>query len=132
MKVFDTVVLVSYTDKSNTLHARAEAHVTSLTSRSDGFVPSVVLHEYDTVLKNRSVSFEDREKLFDLLSSVIPRRKILRSTTTQLKRAAGLDKTASWQSHYFDVMIASCALENSATLITTDTEIPKLGVKVEW
>jgi hypothetical protein len=29
-------------------------------------------------------------------------------------------------------MIVACALQNSADIITTDGEMPKLGVKTEW
>jgi predicted nucleic acid-binding protein len=42
------------------------------------------------------------------------------------------EKKATWISHYFDTMIVACALQNSADIITTDGEMPKLGVKTEW
>jgi predicted nucleic acid-binding protein len=124
--------LFSYVEESDSLHERAIAHIESLSTDPEVYTPSVVLHEFDAVLKTNHVGFDERRVIFEELSKVIPDGKVLRTTASIMKLAADLDKDADWRGHYFDAAIVACALQHSADIMTTDGRMPRLGVRTEW
>ncbi len=83
-------------------------------------------------MNNKRFDSKERKRIFDSLRQLVPNAKVLPLTASIMSRAAYLDGTAHWSSHYFDVLVASYASEHSAEVITTDSNIPKLGVRVSW
>jgi len=132
VKILDTVALVSYIEPNDPFHEDGKKHVRSVTTTDEVFVPSVALLELDIILKSRGFSYDERKRIFELLSAPIPSEKVLRLTTSILKRAVELDRVASWRRHYFDVLIASLAREYAADVVTTDIRMSKLGVNISW
>ena len=117
MRILDTVVLVASSDPSNKLHVKATRHLKSLKTRNDVYVPSVVLFEYDTLLKSRGISTKDRKRIFDDLSLIISLEKILPNNPSIHSEATRYDK----KDFYFDSLVASTALEHGATIVSTDS-----------
>jgi predicted nucleic acid-binding protein len=132
MRILDTVALVSFIEQEHPLHARSEEHIKQITTTEEVYVPSVTLQELDLVMKGRGFTFEERQQIFAELLKVIPVEKVLRSSPSLHRKAAEFDKIATWNTHYFDVLVAAFAFEYKAEIITTDTKIGSLGVTTTW
>lgn len=132
MRILDTVALVSFLDGSHPLHSEAVKHVRAVTEDDETFIPSTVLIELDVVMKNNQFSFTERRASFEELAKVLPRDKILSTSAQVQRKAIEFDGIARWKSHYFDCMVAAFASENGAVVVTTDLQIPSLGVVTVW
>lgn len=128
MKIIDTVVLISSLDPEHPLYKDAIKHLQSVIFSEEIYVPSAILLECDLVLKGKGFSKEERAIIFERLTRLIPKNKILPITVSVLKRTANLED----EKQYFDALIASTALEHAATIISTDHIFPEEGITTVW
>lgn len=128
MRIIDTVVLVSSNDPTHRLHSRARLHLLSLRSSNDVFVPTIVLTEYNVVLKSRGFSPSDRERIFRNLQLVIPYQKVVPCTPSIHARAVQFEGFGGW----FDSVVAATAFEYYATVISTDHVFDVINVPRTW
>lgn len=128
MKILDTVVLISSLDPDHPLYRDALKHLESVILLDDVFVPSVVVLECDLVLKGEGFSNEERSKIFEKLTRIIPENKILPILINVIKKTADIvnEKT------YFDALIASTAFKYNADIISTDPIFSKQGINTIW
>jgi len=79
-------------------------------------------------MKNRGIPKKDRAALFEKLSLIIPKDKILPITVTIPRRTIELEENGK----YFDAIIASTALEYDAEVVSKDKFFQKHGIKIVW
>ncbi|MHA1334025.1 MAG: type II toxin-antitoxin system VapC family toxin [Candidatus Odinarchaeia archaeon] len=130
IRIIDTVVLVASTDPSHSLYKKALEHLVSVRDSNETYVPSVVLLEYDLVLKKQKISEDIRVKNFEILSKIIPDNKILPLTNRIILEAIKLTKNHSIS--YFDSLIAGTASVYKADIISTDHVFSCIGIKAIW
>ncbi|MEM2146917.1 MAG: PIN domain-containing protein [Candidatus Jordarchaeaceae archaeon] len=128
MKIIDTMVIIPALDQNNPLYKDAIKHLASISHSKDIYVPSAVLLECDLVMKNKGITKKDRAELFEKLSQIIPKNKILPITVTILKKTVELED----DKNYFDALIASTALEYNSEIISKDPFFSKQGIKTTW
>ncbi len=128
MKTIDTVVLIAFLNPGDRLHHRSLERLEELESSKEPYVSTAALIETDIVMKLRRFTIPEREISWLAIGSVIPRERVIPNTATSLRLATALQDSGL---DYFDSLIASVALENDASVITTDKEIAK-HVETEW
>ncbi|MHA1605111.1 MAG: type II toxin-antitoxin system VapC family toxin [Candidatus Freyarchaeota archaeon] len=128
MRIIDTMVIIPCLDQNHPLYRDAVKHLASVSYSKDVYVPSAVLLECDLVMKNRGIPKKDRTALFEKLSLIIPKDKILPITVTILRKTIELEENRK----YFDAIIASTALEYDAEIVSKDKFFQKHGIKIVW
>ncbi|MEX2753241.1 MAG: type II toxin-antitoxin system VapC family toxin [Candidatus Freyarchaeota archaeon] len=128
MKTIDAMVIIATLDPKHPLYREAIKHLASIPHSEDIYVPSAVLLECDLVMKNRGVSRKDRAELFEKLSTIIPKNKVLPITVTTIRKTVELEENKN----YFDALIASTALEYNSEIISKDPFFKKQGIKTSW
>ncbi|MEX2723501.1 MAG: PIN domain-containing protein, partial [Candidatus Freyarchaeota archaeon] len=63
--------------------------------------------------------------LFEKLSTIIPKNKVLPITVTTIRKTVELEENKN----YFDALIASTALEYNSEIISKDPFFKKQGIK---
>jgi len=71
---------------------------------------------------------DERSKIFDKFTIIIPDEKILPIATKVVKTAADIGNDDG----YFDTLIASTALYHQASIISTDSFYSDQGITTEW
>jgi len=129
MQLIDTIVLVGALNTESEHHNKAGKYL-SLVGDEEGetLIPLSTLTEFDLVMKGRNYTFNQRRDAFDWLSIFIPETRVLPSSVTSLKIAAGLEETGM---SYFDSLISAVAMEKDAVVLTSDEAISKI-VKTRW
>jgi len=127
MRLLDTVVFVSALNPAESHHKAAVAHLKSLRSVPDVYVPTSTLTELDIVLRNNEYS---RNEIYETRQALAPfiGRKLMATTPTAHQMAAMLRLGGMT---YFDSLITALAQERKAIVITRDLEITK-RVETEW
>ena len=127
MKLLDTVVFVSALNPDDRHHKTAIAHLKSLRTEQEVFVPTSTLTEFDIALRNNGYT---RSEIFETWQALAPMigRKLTPTTPTAHQMAAML-RLGGMQ--YFDSLITALAQEMKAIVITRDTEIIK-RVETAW
>ncbi|MGQ9723218.1 MAG: type II toxin-antitoxin system VapC family toxin [Candidatus Jordarchaeum sp.] len=128
MKIIDTMVIIPSLDQNHPLHRDALKHLTAVSYSKDIYIPSAVLLESDLVMKNNRIPKKDRAELFEKLSLIIPKNKVLPITATILRKTVELEENKN----YFDALIASTALEYNSEIISKDPFFSKQGIKTTW
>ncbi|MEM2985145.1 MAG: hypothetical protein QXL24_07980 [Candidatus Jordarchaeaceae archaeon] len=98
MKTIDAMVIIATLDPKHPLYREAIKHLASIPHSEDIYVPSAVLLECDLVMKNRGVSRKDRAELFEKLSTIIPKNKVIPITVTTITKTVELEENKN----YFD------------------------------
>lgn len=127
MKLLDTVVFVNALNPDEHSHRTALAHLRSLRSGQDVYVPTSTLTELDITLRNNGYT---RSEIFETWQALAPLigQKLIATTPTVHQMAAMLRLGGMT---YFDSLITALAQERKAVVITRDPEITK-RVKTEW
>jgi len=128
MQLIDAVVLVGATDPENSHHDLASRYLDLLRRDDETFLPLISAIEFDLVLKGRKYTIIQREDAFDWLSYFAPSFKIASNSISSIRTAVELQQSGMG---YFDSLVTSLAIENDATVVTTDKEIGKIA-KTRW
>jgi predicted nucleic acid-binding protein len=127
MKLLDTMVFVSALNPDERHHRTASAHLKSLRSAQDVYVPTSTLTELDIAMRNNGYTRSEIYETWQALAPMIGRK--LMATTPTAHQMAAMLRLGGMQ--YFDSLITALALERKAIVITRDPEITK-RVKTEW
>jgi len=127
MKLLDTVVFVNALNPDERHRRTAAAHLKSLRSVQDVYVPTSTLTELDITLRNNGYT---RNEIFETWQALAPLvgGKLIATTPTAHQTAAML-RLGGMQ--YFDSLITALAQERKAIVITRDAEIAK-RVETQW
>jgi predicted nucleic acid-binding protein len=127
MKLLDTVVFVAALNPDERHHRTATAHLKSLRSVQDVYVPTSTLTELDITLRNNGYT---RNEIFETWQALAPLigGKLIATSPTAHQIAAMLRLGGM---HYFDSLITALAQERRAIVITRDPEITK-RVETQW
>jgi predicted nucleic acid-binding protein len=132
LKLLDTEVLIASLNKNHKLYRKAIMHLQSIRNPTDVFVLCLVFHECDLVLRKNRFSSSDRERIFQNLSLIIPKDRIVATEPRFLRKAANLEANKKAKGGLFDSLIASAALELGAEIISTDPCFRNMGVITRW
>jgi predicted nucleic acid-binding protein len=127
MKLLDTIVFVSALNPDERQHRTAMAHLKSLRSGQDVYVPTSTLIELDMVLRNNGYTRNEIFETWQALAPLIDRK--LTATTPTAHQTAAMLRLGGMT--YFDSLITALAQERKAVVITRDLEVTK-RVETEW
>ena len=127
MKLLDTMVLVGAVNPDDKNHKVGMAHLSSLRSHAEVYVPTSTLTEFDLVLRNGGYDETEVGETWTALAPLIG-DKIAALTPAAHLRAAQMRSRGLT---YFDSLIAALAKEMKAAVITKDSEISRHAT-VEW
>ncbi len=132
MPILDTVVLFGAGDSTDKHHARAKAHLQKI-GDPGVYLASFALLEYDTTLKSRGFSFEERMEKYALLLDEYPRlgQKVARLSPATFYLTSRLEAEAELE--YFDAGITAEALQFDGAVISTDRAFERVeGLRRIW
>jgi len=127
MKFLDTVVFVSALNPDERYHRTAIAHLKSLRTDQDVYVPTSTLTELDITLRINGYTRSEIFETWQALAPMIGRK--LTATTPTAHQMASMLRLGGMQ--YFDSLITALAQERKAVVITRDPEITK-RLETEW
>jgi predicted nucleic acid-binding protein len=127
-RFIDTIVLVGTINPKDESHSVAQAHMQSISSDPETFLPFSSALEFDLVLKARGYTDDERANALEWLVSSVPPGKVACNSLSSLTEAARLQKDGM---SYFDSLIAALALGSDGVVVTKDREISGV-VKTEW
>ena len=127
MKLLDTVVFVNALNPEDRHHKTATAHLKSLRSSQDVYVPTSTLTELDITLRSNDYTRSEIFETWQALAPLIGGKLI--ATTPTAHQAAAMLRLGGMQ--YFDSLVTALAQERRAIVITRDPEIAK-RVETQW
>jgi predicted nucleic-acid-binding protein len=128
LQLIDTIAIVSSLNRQSRHHSIASKYLNLVSQDEQTFVPSIILLEFDLVMKGRSYTFQQRKDTFDWLDDLIPDPKLLSNSVSSLKKAIELQETGM---SYFDSVISAAALDQNAVVLTPDPVIAQIA-KTKW
>jgi len=132
MRLLDTIVLIASLDPKHPLYGRAIKHLQSVRS-PDVFVPCVVMHECELVLRKKLRIREiDIERIFQNLTLMIPNAKVVAADAETHRIATTMSIAGQDRGGYTDTMIASMAKQHQAEVVSTDSAFRGMGVRTIW
>jgi len=133
MRLLDTIVLIASMDPKHPLYNKAVKHLQSVRSSSDVFVPCVVMHECEVVLrKKRKIPDTDIERIFQNLTLIIPNNKVIAADAETHRIAKTMSISGLSRGGYTDTMIASMAKQHQAEVVSLDKSFRKMGIRTYW
>lgn len=127
MKLLDTMVLVSAMNPADKYHKTGKAHLRTLQSSGEGYVPTSTLMEFDLVLRNRGYYEGEIKETWDALAPMIGQKIVVTFASAHLAASDIRSKGVT----YFDSLIATTAKERVAVVVTRDPAISR-HVATEW
>ena len=131
MKLLDTMTLIASLDPKHKLYRKAVIYLQRLRSHDDVFVPCVVIHECELVLK-KNFSLTEVERLLRSLDLIIPKNKIVPVDAGTHAIAAQWTLLGQSYGGYTDTLIASLAFQNRANVISCDASFRQMGITTIW
>lgn len=131
MKLLDTMTLIASLDPKHKYYKKAVNYLQRLRTNDDVFVPCIVIHECELVLR-RKFSLTELERLLRNLDLIIPKDKIIPIDAET--HAIATQWTIIGQNYggYTDTLIASLAFQNKANVISCDASFRQMGITTIW
>ena len=131
MKLLDTMTLIASLDPKHKHYRKAVNYLQRLRTHEDVFVPCVVIHECELVLR-KNFSLTELERLLRSLDLIIPKNKIVPVDAETHAIATQWKLIGQSFGGYTDTLIASFAFQNRANVISCDASFRQMGITTIW
>ncbi len=131
MKLLDSISVIASLDPKHQHYRKAVFHLQRLRSSTDVFIPCVVLHECELVLRRR-FSLPQVEQIMKNLSLIIPKSKIIpvdAETHSLVNNWKIIGQSCGGDC---DTLIACLAYQNRADIISNDASFRRMGITTIW
>ena len=133
LPVIDTLVLFAAADSLDKLNEKRLSYLSYVDNKSQWFIPSFALLEFDLVLKSRGYSESDRMEIYALLINDYPNieKKIIPITPRIIHETARIESL--YDIDYFDAGMIATALTLDKKIATADKKIAKIAeIEIIW
>jgi predicted nucleic acid-binding protein len=131
MKLLDTINVIASLDPKNPHYRKAVVYFQRIRTHSDVFIPCVVIHECELVLK-KMFPLAQEEQILRNLNLIIPKNKILPVDAETHAIAVQWTQIGQNYGGYNDTLIASLAYQNHADVISNDASFRQMGITTIW
>jgi len=131
MKLLDTMTVIASLDPNHKHYRKAVIHLQRLRSHDDVFIPCVVIHECEIVLRKR-FSLAKVEQILRNLNLILPKNKIVPVDAETHAIATQWKLIGQSYGGYTDTLIASLAYQNKANVISYDASFRHMGITTIW
>ncbi len=131
MKIIDSIIVLASLDPNHKHYRKAVFYLQKLRSSQDVFIPCIVLHECELVLKRR-FSFAQIEQIMRDLSLIIPKNKIIPADAETHSIANNWKTLGQSYGGDCDTLIACIAFQNRAEVISCDSSFRNMGINTIW